>query len=78
MSTIVPGDFFAHVPSAVDVERKAIASIVRSIRRGDGDKAAAEYERMMRKLAGEVVSVLRDRGLFELAETAAVDDAVAG
>ena len=76
MSTIVPGDFFAHVPGAVDVERKAIASIVRSIRRGDADKAAAEYERMMRKLAGSVASVLRDRGLFELAATAAVDDAV--
>jgi DNA-binding GntR family transcriptional regulator len=64
MSTIVPGDFFANVPDAVEVERKAIASILRSIRRGDADKAALEYERMMRKLADSVAQVLRDRGLF--------------
>ena len=64
MSTIVPGDFFANVPGAVDVEKRAIASILRAIRRGDADKAALEYERMMRKLADSVAQVLRDRGLF--------------
>jgi DNA-binding GntR family transcriptional regulator len=77
MSTIVPGDFFAHIPGAIDIERKAMAVIVRSIRRGDADKAAREYERMMHKLAGLVTSVLRDRGLFEL-EAAGAGDAAAG
>ena len=78
MSSIVPGDFFEHIPGAVDVERAAIAAIVRAIRRGDAERAAIEYERMMGKLAESVASVLRDRGLFELAGSAGVDDAALG
>jgi DNA-binding GntR family transcriptional regulator len=65
MSTIVPGDdYFRLVPGAVDVERRALPAIMRAIRKGDGEKAAAEYQRMMRGLADEVVGVLRQNGMF--------------
>jgi DNA-binding GntR family transcriptional regulator len=75
MSSIVPGDFFEQIPGAIDVERAAIAEIVRAVRRGDADRAARNYEQMMSKLAESVASVLRDRGLFELTEAAPVDGA---
>jgi DNA-binding GntR family transcriptional regulator len=66
MSTIVPGDdFFRLVPGAVAIERRSLPPIMRAIRRGDGDRAAAEYQRMMRAMADEVVDILRDREMFE-------------
>jgi DNA-binding GntR family transcriptional regulator len=68
MSSIVPGDFFEQIPGAIEVERSAIAEIVRAVRRGDAERGAREYEQMMAMLAESVASVLRDRGLFRLAE----------
>jgi DNA-binding GntR family transcriptional regulator len=68
MSTIVPGDdFFGLVPGAIDVERRSVAALVRAIRRGDADRAANEYQRMMRAMADLVVEVLRDEGMFDTA-----------
>jgi DNA-binding GntR family transcriptional regulator len=67
MATIVPGDFFGYVPNALEVERKGIPVIVRALKQGDGEKAAREYERMMTRLADEVVAVMRKRGLFAAA-----------
>jgi len=75
MSSIVPGDFFQQIPGAIEVERAAIAQIVRAVRHGDADRAARDYEQMMNKLAESVASVLRDRGLFELTEAAPADGA---
>ena len=68
MSTVVPGDFFAHVPNAVPVERKFVPVILRAMRAGDAEKAATEYEKMMRRLGDEVVKIMRTRGLFDVAE----------
>jgi DNA-binding GntR family transcriptional regulator len=78
MSSIVPGDFFEQIPGAIEIERSAIAEIVRAVQRGDAERGARKYEEMMGKLAESVASVLRDRGLFELTEAASVDDAAAG
>jgi DNA-binding GntR family transcriptional regulator len=64
MSTVVPGDFFAQVPASIEVERKALPAILRALKQGDGKKAAQEYARMQRRLSDEVVTVLRERGLF--------------
>ena len=64
LSSLVPGDFFAVVPAAVAVEAKGLAAIHRALKTGDGARAAAEYQRMMRRIGDEVVAVFADRGLF--------------
>ena len=71
MSGLVPGNFFELVPAAVDGERRGLSAIARAIRRGDGERAASEYQRMMRRQGDNVVAVLRDRGLLEGAVPAA-------
>lgn len=65
MSGLVPGNFFELVPSAVEGERRGLSAIARAMKRGDGERAAPEYQRMMRRQADNVVAVLRDRGLLE-------------
>jgi hypothetical protein len=35
------------------------------MKRGEGERAASEYQRMMRRQSDNVVAVLRDRGLLE-------------
>src|SRR5437868_8045588 len=59
MAGLVPGNFFELVPAAVDGERRGLSAIARAIRRGDGERAASEYQRMMRRPGDNVVAVLR-------------------
>lgn len=63
--TLVPGNFFAAVPDAVEVERRGFAAIVRALAKGDGDRAAAEYAKMMRRVGDLVAHLFEERGLFE-------------
>lgn len=65
MSGLVPGNFFELVPSAIEGERRGLSAIAKAMKRGDGERAASEYQRMMRRQADNVVAVLRDRGLLE-------------
>jgi DNA-binding GntR family transcriptional regulator len=65
ISTLVPGDFFEEVPTAIEVERKSLAAMVRALKRHDADKAADEYARMLRQVSREVTELFRERGLFE-------------
>src|SRR4051794_18284415 len=65
MSALVPGDFFALVPDAMPVWRRGFTAVVRAFRRGDGDAAAAEFNRAMRKIGEKVLAVFEERGLFE-------------
>ena len=65
MSALVPGNFFAAVPAAVDIERKGLAAIVRAMKRGDGSRAAEEYGKMMRRVGERVAQLFKERGLFE-------------
>src|SRR3954451_7782443 len=65
MSALVPGDFFALVPDAVPVWRRGFTTVVRAFRKGDGDAAANEFNRAMRRIGGKVVAVFEARGLFE-------------
>lgn len=67
MSALVPGNFFASVPGAVDVEKRGFAAIVRAVQKNDGDKASAEYARMMRRVGDKVVQLFEERSLFESA-----------
>lgn len=64
LSTLIPGNFFAAVPEAVDVERRGFAAIVRALQRGEGEQAAAEYARMMRRVGHQVADLFKARGLF--------------
>jgi DNA-binding GntR family transcriptional regulator len=67
MSALVPGNFFALVPGAFDVEKRGFAAIVRAVQKNDGDKASAEYARMMRRVGDKVVQLFEERSLFESA-----------
>jgi DNA-binding GntR family transcriptional regulator len=62
---LIPGNFFALVPGAVAEEKRGFAAIVRAVRKRDGERAAFEYVRMMRRQGDHVVAVLDARGLFE-------------
>jgi DNA-binding GntR family transcriptional regulator len=66
MSALVPGEFFVEVPAAVDVQKRGIAAVARALRRGDGDRVAAELLRMMHRVGEKVVDVFESRGLFEV------------
>jgi DNA-binding GntR family transcriptional regulator len=71
ISALVPGNFFEEVPEAVEVERRGLAAITRAMKQGDGDKASAEYVKMMRSVGNKVAQVFRERSLFESAEVTA-------
>ena len=63
-SGLVAGNFFEEVAGAIDVERKGTAAILRALRKGDGEKAAAEYLAMLRRQGELVVRAFAARGLF--------------
>jgi len=71
MSALVPGDFFSEVPGAMDVQRRGLPAVLRAMRRGDGDRAAAEYLRLMRRMGDKVVQRFKERGLFDPSDAAA-------
>ncbi|HSS10335.1 MAG TPA: GntR family transcriptional regulator [Acidimicrobiales bacterium] len=64
LSGLVPGNFFELVPAAIVVERRGLAAVARAVKRGDPDRAAQEYRRMMRRQADNVVTVFRARGVL--------------
>jgi DNA-binding GntR family transcriptional regulator len=64
MSGLIPGNFFALVPGAIEVERKGLTAIAGAVRKRDESKASDGYERMMRRQGELVVKLFADRGLF--------------
>jgi DNA-binding GntR family transcriptional regulator len=65
MSGLVPGNFFALVPGAADVERAGLAAIAQAVDAADGDRASEEYAQMMRRQGELVVELFQRRGLFD-------------
>jgi DNA-binding GntR family transcriptional regulator len=65
LATLVPGNFFDVVPAAADVVRRGLVGVVRAVKRGDGSRAAEEYQRMMRRQGDLVVTVFRERGVLQ-------------
>jgi DNA-binding GntR family transcriptional regulator len=61
---LVAGNFFEQVEGSIDVERKGTTAILRALRKGDGDKAAADYLAMLRRQGDLVVKTFEARGLF--------------
>jgi DNA-binding GntR family transcriptional regulator len=72
MSSIIPGNFFAEVPGAIEIERRGAAAVARAIRRGDAVEASEQYQRTLQRQADRVVPVLAARGLFEAPERPSV------
>ena len=70
MSTLVPGNFFEAVPESIAVEKAGMRTILRALRRGDGTKAGAEYQRMMRRIGDQVVRLFQRRGLLGAGDAA--------
>ncbi|MFZ0664254.1 MAG: GntR family transcriptional regulator [Acidimicrobiales bacterium] len=64
MSALVPGNFFESVPEAISIEKNGLRAILRALRRSDGQKASAEYARMMRRVGDQVVKLFKERGLL--------------
>jgi DNA-binding GntR family transcriptional regulator len=64
MSALVPGNFFELVPNALAVEKRGLAAIVRAMKQGDGERASAEYVKMMRQVGNKVAQLFNERGLF--------------
>jgi hypothetical protein len=61
----VPGNFFDYVPSARNVEREAMLAIVRAGKNNDLVEVSQAYDRLMKRLAKDVVKLFRNSGLFE-------------
>jgi DNA-binding GntR family transcriptional regulator len=70
MSALVPGSFFSIVGAAADVERRGIYSLLRAMKRGYPAAAATSYQKMMYEIGDVVVTVFRDRGLFDQSTSA--------
>jgi DNA-binding GntR family transcriptional regulator len=65
MSDLVPVNLFSVVDRAAETEQKGQAAILRAMRRGDGERAAEEYRRLMRRTAELVTTLFAERGLFD-------------
>jgi DNA-binding GntR family transcriptional regulator len=46
------------------VEKRGLAAIVRAMKLGDGERASAEYVKMMRQVGNKVAQLFNERGLF--------------
>lgn len=64
MPSIIPGNFFAHVPDSLEVQRKGAAAIARAVKAGDGDKAAEVCLSTLRRHGDHVVAVLARQHIF--------------
>src|SRR3954453_8857484 len=70
ISTPVPGAFFESVPTGIDIERRALPGIVRSLRKGDADTATADLRKMMHRVSIEVTKLFERRGLYGSSDAA--------
>jgi DNA-binding GntR family transcriptional regulator len=64
ISTLVQGNFFAVVPGSMPIEREGHVALLDAFRRGDAEAAAAEYTRVMRRQADQVVALFEARALI--------------
>ncbi|MER5181624.1 GntR family transcriptional regulator [Streptomyces sp. NPDC002896] len=64
MVGLIPGNFFALVSGAIEVERAGSAAIVEALSRRDGETASEAYAGMLRRQGELVVRLFTERGLF--------------
>jgi DNA-binding GntR family transcriptional regulator len=66
MTGVVPGNFFAEVPGAVQDQKRATARIVKAIAAGEADQATDEWQKLLHRHAHHVVALLSERDLFKV------------
>jgi DNA-binding GntR family transcriptional regulator len=71
VSALVPGEFFAEVPGSAEVQKRGLPAVMRAARRGDEERVAEEYVRLMRRMGDKVVALFKERGLFDPSDAAA-------
>ena len=71
VSALVPGEFFAEVPGSAEVQKRGLPAVMRAARRGDEERVAEEYVRLMRRMGDKVVALFKGRGLFDPSDAAA-------
>lgn len=76
MANLYPGNFFAEIPGAMELQREGVAAIAAAIAARDADRAAAECERMIRRHGELLTAALEERGVFEPPAIAAADPVV--
>jgi DNA-binding GntR family transcriptional regulator len=64
MSAMVPSNLFALVPGSIDISRRGLNGVLRAMARGDADKVAQEYARLLGRLGEGVLALFRERGLL--------------
>jgi DNA-binding GntR family transcriptional regulator len=65
MVNLYPGNFFAGVPGAMEVQRDGVAAIAAAIADRDEVRAAAECERLLRRHGEVLTAALLERGVLE-------------
>jgi DNA-binding GntR family transcriptional regulator len=65
MPRLVPGDFFAVVPQALEYQSERLDEIAAALRDRDTDTAARSYADLFGRNADLVVEAFRTRGLFD-------------
>jgi DNA-binding GntR family transcriptional regulator len=63
-TNLVPGNFFAEVPSAMRLQKRGLRAVLKALRAGDGAAAEGEFVTMLRQEADEVVTLMAERGLL--------------
>jgi DNA-binding GntR family transcriptional regulator len=64
MVGIVPGNFFALIPGAIETEQAGSRSLLEAVRAGDADAAADSYARKLGRQGDLVADLFAGRGLF--------------
>jgi len=73
-SGFVPGNFFSHIPGAAAIERRGTTAVRRAITADDGERAAEEYLKMLRRHGEMVIDVLDERRYFDLGSSGTIDE----
>jgi DNA-binding GntR family transcriptional regulator len=64
MRNLVPGNFFAEVPTALADQRRGLAAVTKAVRARDGAQAEVECRRLMDRQGDAVVALMTAHGLI--------------
>ena len=64
MTPVVPGNFFAAVPGAINDQKRGVARVVKALVARDAAGAAEEWQKLLHRHAEHVIEMLADSGLL--------------